>query len=195
MRVLIFTVLLLLSFAVSAQSEDYDFSRLDIYSGLSHNQVNAILKDQDGFLWFGTTSGLNRYDGYSFKIFRKQPNDSSSLTDSHINALYELPDGKIWVVTRAAACIYNSHTEKFIGYESYLRALGLPSGYVVNIVKGSSGRYWFLYDNALYLYSSTDKKVKAFTGNLLNASERITSIKETNDGKLWMVYQNGFLQK
>jgi hypothetical protein len=42
--------------------------------------------------------------------------------------------------------------------ESYLHALGLPSGYVVNIVKGSSGRYWFLYDNALYLYSSTIKK-------------------------------------
>lgn len=195
MRVLIFTVLLLMSFTVSAQSEDYSFSRLDIYNGLSNNQVNAILKGQDGFLWFGTTSGLDRYDGYSFKIFRKQPNDSTSLTDSHINALYELPDGKMWVVTRAPACIYDSHTEKFIGYESYLRTLGLPSGNIVNIVKGGSSRYWFLYDNGLYLYSSTDKKVKAITSNALNTSERITSIKETNDGKLWLVYQNGFLQQ
>ncbi|QEC69215.1 response regulator [Panacibacter ginsenosidivorans] len=195
MRLLIFTVLLLMSFTVFAQSEGYGFSRLDIYNGLSNNQVNAILKDQDGFLWFGTTSGLDRFDGYSFKIFRKQSNDSTSLTDSHINALYELPDGKMWVVTRAPACIYNSHTEKFMANESYLHALGLPSGYVVNIVKGNSGRYWFLYDNALYLYSSTDKKVKAITGNFLNTSERITSIKETNDGKLWLVYQNGFLQK
>lgn len=195
MRLLIFIVLLLIFVTVSAQSEDYSFSKLDIYTGLSHNQVNAILKDQDGFLWFGTTSGLNRYDGYSFKIFRKQSNDSTSLTDSHINALYELPDGKIWVVTRAAACIYDSHTEKFMANESYLHALGLPSGYVVNVVKGSRGRYWFLYDNGLYLYSSANKKVEAFSGNSLNVSEKITSVKETNDDKLWLLYENGLLQK
>jgi signal transduction histidine kinase/ligand-binding sensor domain-containing protein/DNA-binding response OmpR family regulator len=195
MRFVFLTALLLLSFSLFAQSTHYNFSKLDIYTGLSHNQVNAILKDHDGFLWFGTASGLNRYDGYSFKIFHKQPNDSTSLTDSHINALYELPDGKMWVVTRAAPCIYDSYTEKFMANESYLHTLRLPSGNIVKIVKGSSGRYWFLYDNGLYLYSSTDKKVKPFRSTSLNASEKITSAKETNDGKLWLVYQNGFLQK
>lgn len=186
----------LLSLSLYAQSEDYSFSRLDIYNGLSNNQVNAIMKDQDGYLWFGTTSGLNRYDGYSFKIFRKQPNDSASLTDSHINALYELPEGKMWVITRAAPCIYDSHTEKFTANESYLHALGLPSGNVIKIVKGGNGRYWFLYDNlGLYLFSSVDKKAKLFSGNSLNGSEKITSLKETNDGKLWLVYQNGLLRQ
>ena len=73
----------------------------------------------------------------------------------------------------------------------------MPSGAVTNIVKGNNGRYWFLYDNLdLYLYSGTDKKVKSFRQNLsFNSSERITSIKETKDGKLWLVYQNGFLQE
>ncbi|MGZ8516823.1 MAG: two-component regulator propeller domain-containing protein, partial [Chitinophagaceae bacterium] len=179
-----------------AQTEYYNFSRLDTYTGLSHNQVNAILKDTDGFVWFGTMSGLNRYDGYSCRIFRKNYNDSSSLPDNSIQSLYELPHGKMWVVTMGGACIYNSHTEKFdADYYGYLQSLGLPSGTITNIVKGSNGRYWFLYDNFdLYLYSGNEKKSKSFSQDLsLGSSEKIISIKETRDGKLWLVYQNGLL--
>src|SRR3982750_747756 len=99
MRFLIRIVLLLQTLPVFAQSEHYNFYKLDNYTGLSHNQVNAILKDQDGFLWFGTMSGLNRYDGYSYRVFRKNYNDSSSLLDNSIQALYELPGGKMWVLT------------------------------------------------------------------------------------------------
>ncbi|MEO5685044.1 MAG: two-component regulator propeller domain-containing protein, partial [Chitinophagaceae bacterium] len=62
MRFLVCVVLLLHALSVFAQNEHYNFYKLDNYTGLSHNQVNAIVKDQDGFLWFGTMSGLNRYD-------------------------------------------------------------------------------------------------------------------------------------
>jgi ligand-binding sensor domain-containing protein len=198
MRFLFLTAALLTSLCVFAQSEHYNFSKLDIYSGLSHNQVNTILRDGDGFVWFGTMSGLNRYDGYSCKIFRNNHNDSSSLYDNYINALYELPDGKMWVMTRDTPCIYNAYTEKFdAGYRNYLNSLGLPKGSIINIVKGNDGRYWFLYDSLdLYLYSSTEKKAKPFRKHFkVTPSEKITSIKETKDGKLWLVYQNGFLQK
>jgi signal transduction histidine kinase/ligand-binding sensor domain-containing protein/DNA-binding response OmpR family regulator len=198
MRFLIWTVLLLLSFVVFAQSEQNNFSKLDFYNGLSHNQVNTILKDADGFLWFGTMSGLNRYDGYSFKIYRKKADDSSSLYDNYILSLHELPDGKMWVNTRGGPCIYNSHTEKFdADYYSYLHSLGLPSGSITEIVKGKNGRYWFLYDSLdLYLYSSTDKSSKPFRQHFkFNLSEKVTSVKETKDGKLWLVYQNGLLQQ
>lgn len=198
MRFLIWIVLLLQSLSVFAQSEYYNFYKLDNYTGLSHNQVNAILKDQDGFLWFGTMSGLNRYDGYSSRIFRKNYNDSSSLLDNSIQSLYELPDGRMWVVTMGGACIYNSSTEKFdTDYNGYLQSLGLPSGAISNIVKGNNGRYWFLYNNLdLYLYSSTDKKVNSFRQTPgFNSSAKISSVKETKDGKLWLAYENGFLQE
>ena len=91
MRFLIWIVLLLQSLSVFAQSEHYNFSKLDTYTGLSNNQVNAILKDQDGFLWFGTMSGLNRYDGYSYRVFRKNYNDSSSLLDNSIRPFMSFP--------------------------------------------------------------------------------------------------------
>lgn len=198
MRFLISVVILLSSFAVFAQSEYQNFSKLDTYTGLSHNQVNAILKDPDGFIWFGTMSGLNRYDGYACKIFRKNFNDSASLPDNSIGSLYELPYGKLWVGTSSGACIYDSYTEKFdADYGGYLRTLGLPAGYIVNIVKGNNGRYWFLYDNLdLYLYVVADKKARSFRQSLgSNSLGRITSMKETKDGKFWMVFQNGFLQQ
>jgi len=190
--------LLLLPVWVFAQSDHYNFSRLDMHSGLSHNQVNAILKDADGFLWFGTMAGLNRYDRYSCRIFRKNHNDSTSLKDNNVLSLYELPDRKMWVGTRGGACIYNPDTEGFDpDYFQYLRVLGLPAGTMKNIVKGNDGRYWFIYDNmGLYLYAAADKSVKPFRQqDPLHPPEKITSVKETKDGKLWIVYQNGFLQE
>jgi len=195
MRFSISVILLLLSLSVFPQSERYNFSKLDIFSGLSHNQVNAILKDADGFLWFGTMAGLDRYDGYSFKIYRHNPNDSSSLFDNYVLSLYELPDGKMWVLTRGGAGVYDSHTEKFnADYDNYLKSLHLPPGGIRNIIKGKNGRYWFLYDNlGLYLYSSADKSVVSF--ELENASEKVASLNEAKDGKLWIVYESGLLQQ
>jgi signal transduction histidine kinase/ligand-binding sensor domain-containing protein/CheY-like chemotaxis protein len=193
-----FIILFLIPNLIFAQNEHYNFSKLDTYTGLSNNQVNAILKDQDGFLWFGTMSGLNRYDGYSYRVFRKNYNDSSSLLDNSIRSLYELPGGKMWVSTMGGDCIYNPATEKFeADINGYLQSLGLPSGAVSNIVKGNNGRYWFLYDNLeLYSYSGTDKKVKSLRQNLsVNSLDRISSVKETKDGKLWLVSRNGFLQE
>ncbi|HEV8285906.1 MAG TPA: two-component regulator propeller domain-containing protein [Chitinophagaceae bacterium] len=198
MRFLSWTICLCLSLSVFAQSHHYIFSKLDIYNGLSHNQVTAIIKDSDGFLWFGTMSGLNRYDGYSCKIFRSKPGDSTSVKDNAINSLYQLPGGKIWVGTGAGPCIYNSHTEKFdADYPAYLQSLGLPSGNIANIVKGNNERYWFLYDDlGLYLYSDKEKKAKAFGKNFIpNFPQKISSIAETKDDQLWLVYQNGFLQQ
>ena len=197
MRFFICVFMLLKSLSVFPQSEHYNFYKLDTYTGLSHNQVNAILKDQDGFVWFGTFSGLNRYDGYSCRVFREKYNDSSSLLDNNVLSLYELPNRKIWISTTEGACIYNSSTEKFDDdYYGYLQSLGLPSGTITNIIKGNNGRYWFLYDNLdLFLYSDADKKARPFRRKQdFNDPGKITSVKETKDGKLWAVYQNGFLQ-
>ena len=197
MRLYLLTALLVLSLSLFAQSE-YNFSKLDTYTGLSHNQVNAILKDPDGFLWFGTMAGLNRYDGYSFKVFRRQPNDSSSLYNNSIYSLYELPNGKMWVTTGTLPCIYDSYTEKFdSAYSGYLNSLGLPSKTVINIVKGNNRKYWFLYDSlGLYLYSGIDKKGSLFKQNFKSSpTEKITAMAETKDEKIWLVYQDGLLQQ
>src|SRR5215831_20928478 len=96
-----------------AQTGQYQFSHLDISDGLSHNQVNCILKDNKGFMWFGTMSGLDRFDGYNFKVFRHRQNDSASLTDDYISGMMEGPEGKLWVENSNGKNIYDPVTEKF----------------------------------------------------------------------------------
>ena len=77
-------ILLLLNFGLKAQLNQYRFSRIDISKGLSNNEVNSILKDERGFLWFGTRSGLDRYDGYEFKVFKHDLRDSTTISDEEI---------------------------------------------------------------------------------------------------------------
>ena len=86
---------------------------LGINQGLSNNSVRCILKDHKGFMWFGTFDGLNRYDGYNFRVFRNKVNDSASLINSFINAITEDKKGRLWIGTRHGLSIYNSLTDKF----------------------------------------------------------------------------------
>lgn len=69
-----------------AQSGNYKFTRIDANKGLSHNQVNCLFKDSRGYMWFGTASGLNRFNGYNIKVYRNDVRDSATLADNQINS-------------------------------------------------------------------------------------------------------------
>ncbi len=106
-------VCLFIGSACLGQVNDYPFSKLDIRDGLSNNQINAIFKDQKGFLWFGTAGGLDRYDGYSCKVFRHNDLDTTSLVDDNVYRIFEGPEGKIWLNTLNNINVYDPLTEKF----------------------------------------------------------------------------------
>ena len=89
------------------------FKTLDIKNGLSQNTIFAILQDRQGFMWFGTKEGLNRYDGQSFRIFKKE---ESGLGNDFITALFEDRKGKIWIGTDAGVYIYDPREEKFTAF-------------------------------------------------------------------------------
>jgi ligand-binding sensor domain-containing protein len=81
-----------------AQSSDFPYSleKLSVEQGLSNSSVYCLLQDQQGFIWAGAQSGLNRYDGYSFVRFDREPGNPASLRDNFINCLLEDRDGSIW---------------------------------------------------------------------------------------------------
>ena len=83
-----------------AASHDYMFKHLEVKDGLSNSQVNAIYKDSNGFMWFGTSSGLNRYDGYGIRIYRSRKDDGKSLPDSYIEDIQEDASGNLWIRTK-----------------------------------------------------------------------------------------------
>ncbi|WP_316838963.1 two-component regulator propeller domain-containing protein [Pedobacter gandavensis] len=93
-----------------------DFSSvfyLGIEHGLSNNEVNCIFQSKNGFMWFGTFDGLNRYDGYNFKIFRKKLDDKNALVNNRIQCIAEDAAANLWIGTMGGVSIYNPSQEKF----------------------------------------------------------------------------------
>ncbi len=123
---LLLTTLLLLSQAITpaiaAESipptqQPVRFERLGLEDGLSQSAILTILQDKRGYLWFGTQDGLNRYDGYSFTIFRHEAGDSHSLTNSSVLALAEDKDGHLWIGTWGGGLNrYDPITQIFTAY-------------------------------------------------------------------------------
>jgi len=77
------------------------FNHLTIEDGLSQSAVTCIFQDKNGFMWFGTQDGLNRYDGYNFKVFKNDPEDPSTLSDNFIFSIYEDDSGTIYIGTQS----------------------------------------------------------------------------------------------
>ena len=91
----------------------YLFKTLDARDGLTSSQINCIMKDSRGYVWFGTPAGLYRYDGYTFKSFQCNSQDGSSLPDSYIESIQESLDGNLWMKTASGYTIYHPQTETF----------------------------------------------------------------------------------
>jgi len=96
-----------------SQSPDIQFEHLTIKEGLSHNTVYCIAQDHQGFMWFGTKDGLNRYDGRNFKIFQHDPSDSNSLVNNLINTIFVDSKGDLWVSTDDGLNLYDREHEHF----------------------------------------------------------------------------------
>ena len=110
LRHILIIVMLLTTVVTSAQNL---FKTLNARNGLTSSQINCILKDSKGFMWFGTPAGLYRYDGYVFKHFQSDSQDGSSLPDSYIESIQETLDKNLWIKTAAGYCIYHPQSETF----------------------------------------------------------------------------------
>jgi signal transduction histidine kinase/ligand-binding sensor domain-containing protein/DNA-binding response OmpR family regulator len=86
---------------------------LGMQHGLSNNAVTCIFQDFQGFMWFGTYDGLNRYDGYEFKVFRNNLSDSNSLVNNRIVKMTEDGDKNMWIGTHKGISVFNPATAKF----------------------------------------------------------------------------------
>ena len=91
------------------------FRHLTMADGLSNNEVFDIIQDRKGYIWLATADGLDRYDGYSFKTFRHDPNDPTSLAASFVRALSEDSEGRLWVATFGGGLdLYDPTTGTFL---------------------------------------------------------------------------------
>ncbi len=112
LRSLIFISLFTLS-SIFAERINWRYEALTTDEGLSNNHVTCLLRDQQGYLWVGTNSGLNRYYGYGFDIFRQQPGHENCISSSHIFDLKQGIHNRIWIGTANGLNMFDSATGLF----------------------------------------------------------------------------------
>lgn len=197
---IIFCLMLLASLPTQAQSDPIQFTHLNNDNGLSNNHIQCILKDSRSFMWFGTASGLNRYDGYSCKIFRHNAQDTTSISNNSIHTLFEDPEGKLWAYTGRGWNVYDPVTEVFHrNIDAYLKKYAIPYHDQLQLLKDSKGNYWFFGTaSGLYKYIPAQKKTIAIRHIPNNSrslgTPQVFSMKEDQHGNFWMVHSNGTVE-
>jgi ligand-binding sensor domain-containing protein/signal transduction histidine kinase/DNA-binding response OmpR family regulator len=165
------------------------FKHLGIESGLSQSTVYAILQDRTGFVWIGTKSGLNRFDGTSFKIYSAH-NDSHSLGSDYITSLYEEPSGLIWVGTDNGIWIYNPMSDSFRRF-TIKSSNGMMVTNNVNIIKGHKGKiYIAANEQGIFCY---DLRSRRLTNYRLPDHPNISGLEISSTGKIWIGFFGGGL--
>lgn len=138
------------------QTNQIKFQPLRGEHGLSQVTVRCILQDHKGFIWFGTQDGLNKFDGYSFTVYRHDEEEASSLSNNSIASLYEDKAGTLWVGTVGGGLNrFDRATETFTRYlndEANPQSLG--SDYITFISEGEAGNLWVGTDRGLDLLNT-----------------------------------------
>src|SRR5262249_40217723 len=164
--------------------------------GLVQNSIEAILQDRHGFMWFGTSAGLSRYDGYHFTNFQHDVEDTASLSESHIRSLYEDKDGLIWVGTEGGGV---DRFDPITGsFKTYVPKAGDPTTIggdrILNIFQDSKRNLWF-GGPRLFGVSRFDPATERFTRYRMDGADaagplpggNVGGVVEGEPGQIWII--------
>jgi len=115
-QITVFLILVFHCFVLFSQDISWEHTILDVTDGLTNNGVRCILQDKEGFMWFGTERGLNRYDGYEFKVHTMVKNDTTKLFTDWINDICEDEKGLLWIATLEGLHKFDKKTGIFTRY-------------------------------------------------------------------------------
>ena len=167
-----------------AAQQHYYFRHYQVEDGLSNNTVISILQDRDGFMWFGTKEGLNRFDGYQIKVFNLDDDYERSLTKDLIYSLYTDEHGTMWVGAQKGLYRYERERERFTRVIDTLRN-------VYNLQSDNKGLLWFIADHSVCNYNLKTGQVKRFPKDRYFMANTICV---AGDGNLWVGTAAGELQ-
>jgi len=173
------------------------FEHISLEQGLSQSVINVIFQDSRGFLWFGTEDGLNRFDGYNFKIYRPAAEDENSLSNGWITAITEDKNGFIWIGTRQGGL---NRFDPRLGLFAVFKhdpgdSLSLSNNRVNSLFIDKNGDLWVGTDSDLDRFDPAAESFIHYIGSEGGLDNPVTAIYESSTGFLWAgVAENGLYQ-
>lgn len=180
------------------QNAGLKFKNYSIKEGLSQSTISDIFQDKKGFLWFGTSDGLNQFDGYKFTVYKNNYLNSNSLSDSWVEHIFEDSDNNLWLYTADKIInVLNLRTQiitRFIPGKSELSSF--PAfDLILSIKEDSRKNIWFSTNAGLLRYNKPSKKFAFYhTNHVLPANPKenfILFMEEDSQGFMWLAAVNG----
>jgi len=196
MRPLLFVVLIFFGSVCWSQS-NIRFQNYSINSGLSQSYVTDILQDESGFIWICTQDGLNKFDGYRFRIF--SADRTNGIESNYFNCGIKASDGFLWFGTQQGLVAYDPKSERF---NSFVPGDKFQDKSIISIAEGEKGNLYVLFDNkGVYTFQRNTKEFSPLTSELLDKSFNRLSYSSseglfisTNDKGVLLYKKNGIRQ-
>lgn len=178
----------------NGQHNTITFKHLSTADGLSNFTVLSIAQDHQGFMWFGTMDGLNRYDGKKIKIYREDPDDPYSIGNNFINTLQVSSDSGIWIGTNQGLYYYNFKHDNF----EYI-PIKAPEGIELKRINIRAllvdGKWmWVGTDQGLFRYELIGNKfsdLNELISELFQPISMVHALNATKDGSVWVGHSRG----
>lgn len=163
-------------------SQSLPFVKYHVENGLSHNTVWCVLQDSYDFMWFGTSDGLNCFDGKNFRIFRSNPKNKNSIGNNFIQSLCEDENHNLWVGTNKGIFFFDRSNESFSYFNEKTEDGVLISSSVNKIIRSQGGSFWIAtHGQGIFIYNP---RTKELVQNSMYSSF-VLSLQETPNGNVF----------
>lgn len=179
------------------ENEQVKFSVLSTDVGLSQKSIMALFQDSEGYLWVGTQNGLNKYNGYTFEVYRKVLGDSTSIGGNSISAICEDSKNRLWFGTEdGGLSLYNRYSNTFKTYRAGPEPHSISNNNISFIYEDHKQRLWIATSgNGVDRYDMTTGKFKHFGHNYQDPnrlmSQYIKQIMSDSKGNIWIANDAG----
>lgn len=193
----ILSILILISSNISEASsgDEIIFENLSLQEGLSQTTVRTILMDSRGYMWFGTEGGLNRYDGYQFKTYRRRWGRDDGISDNSVTSLVEDKRGNLWIGTMAGLNRLDHETESF---ERFIQSTeienSLKDDRITALQISEDGGLWVGTGGGLEKMGATNGGFIHYGGRLGGPEEPVNTMASDRAGTIWIGTERGLYE-
>ena len=193
---ILFSILVALTTHSFAHPEILRFKHLTTDNGLSQSTINCIAKSSDGYMWFGTADGLNRYDGYEFVIYKTDKDDSMSISGNKVLTATEDKNGNLWFGTTNGLSLYNKDTDNFKNFHIIRNKRELIAPERIKVINDKDNKLWIsITGDGFGLFDLQKGFLKKYVhdeknSNSLSSSD-IMDIYIDSKNRFWIATTNG----